>query len=451
MDSLRQVWSKSKLFRILLIIGVIYGVTRLAAQIWLSTEHMLPGQSETQIIPNDLQDYMNAATRLLNHEALYPPTDKMEYYQYPPIFALVIRPLLWISPEFNFIFNFFLRLAGYWILYIWWGRIFKRAKIKNISEIWGWMLPLWIVFGAFWSDLSYMNIYIITAMFATLFIDSILSENLFTSILWLTVLLQTKPHWAFALAVPMLLGRWRFFFKLLLATIIVNAAIFAGFLLVVGPAYGWQQLLTYPHFLASLSSSFPWRTMEMGFIGYNHSIMQIIIFLEGKSTGSIRLVIIFKFLLLVPLIIVCIRQFIHPAKRSGYEVPILALGLTFAVYLAIFIMLDMVWELSLGCAMFAFLLATHTAKRISRSVIWIAFIPYAFVDFWQFISYLVFGDKIITPNGYILSDYSIYFPIVMLMILIFYAVLIVFLLPKQEPNLLFRQDNSTLVKENLPA
>jgi hypothetical protein len=385
---------------------------------------MLPGQSETQIIPNDLQDYMDAAIRLVNHEALYPPTDKMEYYQYPPVFALAIRLLLWIPPAVNFTISFLLRLVGYVILYIGWGRIFRRTKIKRAIEMWVWTLPIWLVFSTFWSDLAYMNIYIITAVFATLFIDAILGENLFLSVLWLTILLQTKPHWAFALAIPILLGRWKFFSKLLLATVVINVAIIAGFLLVVGPAYGWQQWLDYPQFLASLSGSFPWRTLEMGFMGYNHSIMQIVVFLLGKSAGSVRLATTIKLLLLAPLAVVCVRQLLHPAKRSGYEIPELAIGLTFVLYLGVFIWMDMVWELSLGCAIFAFLLIPDERGRGSRALLWLVFIPYTLIDLWQIVSYAIFGDKIITPNGYVLTDYSVYIPVVMIVILVFYGFLI---------------------------
>jgi hypothetical protein len=300
------------------------------------------------------------------------------------------------------------------------------------------MFPIWLVFSAFWSDLTYMNIYLITAMFATLFIDGILRENLFLSVLWLTILAQTKPHWAFALAIPILLGRWKFFVKLFLITALVNSAIIACFLLIVGPAYGWQQIIEYPRFLASLSTSFPWRGLETGFIGYNHSILQIVIFLLGKSTRSFRVGLIIKLLLLVPVIIVCIRQLLHPAKCTGYETPELALGLTFALYLGVFIWLDMVWELSMGCAVFTFLLMIHEKENILRILLWIVFLPYILVDFWQIVSYAIFGDQVVTQSGYLLTDYSAYFPIVMLVILVFYTILLrsIWITPKTklQPN-----------------
>ncbi len=424
MDAFRQIWSRSKIYRVILVLTLVYFPVRTAAQLWLAVERQLPGQSQTQMIPNDLQDYMNAAARLVNHEPLYTPTHKMEYYQYPPAFALAIRPILWLPQGVNFALNFVLRLAGYLVFYLWWGRIFRKSGSSRAVELWAWTLPLWLVFSAFWADLSYMNIYLLTAMFATLFIDAVLAENLPLSVLWMTILLQTKPQWAFALAVPLLLGRWKFFLKLLAGGTVVNLLITGIFLLAVGPTYARQQILAYPAFLASLSTSFPWRGPATGFIGYNHSIMQIVMFVFGVSGSSYYLALIIKLLLLVPLVVVCIRNLVRPARRRGYEVPELALGLAFVLYLGVFIWLDMVWELSLGCAVFIFLLASQRENKGPRVLAWVVFMPYVLIDLWQFITYAIVGSQVVDANGYILTDYSIYIPVVMIVILVFYGILV---------------------------
>jgi hypothetical protein len=426
MITLRHLWATSKLFRIFLIITSVYTCLRIAGQIYLMQQRMLPGQSETQLIPNDMQDYIDAATRLANHEYLYPvTTDYGKYYQYSPIFALAISPFLSVPPSINLSLNFILRLIGYAILFIWWGRIFQKAKWTRALEIWAWSLPLWLVFSAFWSDLTYMNIYILTALFCTLFIDAILEENLGLSILWLTILLQTKPFWAFALAVPLLLGRWKFFIKLLVGGLVTTAATGAVFLLVVGPSYGWQQLTGFIHFLATLNNNFPWRGPDAGLLGYNHSITQIVVFLFGISRASFNAAILIKTILLIPLIILGIKNILHPARRPGYEVTELALGLVFGLYLGVFIWVDMVWEASLGIAAFIYLLALLDNKKVSKVVIWVAFLPYALIDLWQIISYAVLGDSAFVANGeYLVTDYSYYIPIVMILILVFYGILI---------------------------
>ena len=427
MGSLRSVWSRSKLFRILLVIAFTIAVLRLAAQVYLSVERMLPGQSETQIIPNDLQDYLDAATRLAQRLPLYPVTsDYGKYYQYPPVFALVMQPFLALPPGLDYLLNFILRLAGYALLYFCWGRIFQRARLEKALDCWAWTLPIWLVFSAFWSDLTYMNIYILSALFFTLLVDAVMAENLLLSLLWLTVLLQTKPFWAIAALLPLLLGRYKFFIRIFLAGLVVNAFLVGAFLLMVGPAYGWQQHVGFIQFLAALDRNFPWRLAASGFLGYNHSILQVAIFLLGNSSATFRLAVVIKIVLLLPLVVLCVRSFLHPARRAGYEAPELALGLAFALYLGVYIWLDMVWEVSLGCAIFVFLLAQFDAQKVTRALLWLVFLPYVLIDLWQIGSYAILGDSIFLPGGeYIRTDYSMYIPIVMIVVLVFYGLILV--------------------------
>lgn len=421
MQHLRQVWSSSKVFRIILIAAFIYASLRLIAQIWLMSEHMLPGQSETQIFPNDLQDYITGSARLANHASLYVQNGRMEFYQYPPVYAFVFMIFLWLPPILTLTLLFLLHLAAYYFLYICWNRIFEHIEIKQASEILAWTLPVWLVFSAFWSDLAFMNIYIITALFATLFIEAVINENLAWSVIWFSILFQTKPHWTFALAVPLLLGQWRFFSKLLFTGILMNAAIIGSFLLIVGPAYGWQQHIDYIYFLAGMRDAFPWRTMADGFLGYNHSITQIVVFLLGLSPNSMQLATTIKILLLIPLFVVCAFYLIHPPKRAGHEIPQVALDMAFLLYLGVFIWADMVWEVSLSIAIFAYLFTTLKTSAL-KNIIWIVFLPYALVDFWQLVSYGIFGDAILLPGGYVATDPTIYFPLIMVVILVFYGI-----------------------------
>jgi hypothetical protein len=51
-----------------------------------------------------------------------------------------------------------------------------------------------------------------------------------------------------------------------------------------------------------------------------------------------------------------------PGDQTGSEIPETALALIFTFYLAAFIWLDMVWELSLGIVIFGYLLATSEQK-----------------------------------------------------------------------------------------
>jgi hypothetical protein len=172
-----------------------------------------------------------------------------------------------------------------------------------------------------------------------------------------------------------------------------------------------------------MPSIFPWRGPDTPFLGYNHSIMQIVIYILGSTPNTMRLATGVKVLLLVPLAIVALRHLFRPVNQPSRDVPKLGLDLAFVLYLGAFIWLDMVWELSLGIAVFTYLLAT-LGKRNAKVLAWSVFLPYALVDFWQLVSFAVFGTDVIAPGPYILTDPSIYIPLVMIVILTFYTLLL---------------------------
>jgi hypothetical protein len=280
---------------------------------------------------------------------------------------------------------------------------------------------LWLVFGAFWTDLSFLNVYIIMALLATLLIEAILSENLGWAVVWVSVILQMKPQWAFALVLPLLLGKHRFFFKLILSTIAAYAAVASFTIIAAGPTYGLEQYVAYFRLLPNISANFPWHTPGMPFLGYNHSIAQVIIYLFGKSAESFQLALVLKALILLPLAVLALRFVMRTPQVSSPAV--LKLDLAFALYTSAFIWLDVMWELSLAIAVFTYLLAT-TKERNRRVLIWIVFLPYALTDAWQFVSFMIFGPSIIIPGPMILTDFSIYVPLTMILTVVFYGLLV---------------------------
>ncbi len=431
-EYLRQSWSRSKIFRIILVIAVIYTVLRLAVQgVYLATllvPENLPEWvgAEEPMIPADLQIYLNAAKHLQLRQDLYLKGSLArleDHYPYAPSFALAFMPFLWFSPNTVAVIHTLLHIIAYGLLYVWWGRIFHRLGLDQANEMLSWTLPVWLVFSAFWGDLGYLNIYLIMTLFGTLFIDAILDERLGWSLFWLSIILQIKPHWAFAAAVPLLLGRHRFFIKLVVLTVITCIVITGLTILITGPTYGWQQYVDYVQFLARLSRDFPWRGPDAPFLGYNHSIVQIVVYTLGLTPNTMRLATGIKVLLLVPLAIVGLRHLFRPADQPGRTVPKLGLDLAFVLYLGAFIWLDMVWEVSLGIAVFVYLLATLEGRN-AKILVWSVFLPYALVDLWQVLSFAVFGMDVIAPGPYILTDPSIYLPLVMIVILTFYTLLL---------------------------
>jgi hypothetical protein len=151
--------------------------------------------------------------------------------------------------------------------------------------------------------------------------------------------------------------------------------------------------------------------------------MQIVLYYLGVTAANMRLATIIKLILLLPLGWISLKFLRNPSNKAGSEIPETALALVFSLYLGAFIWLDMVWELSLGVVIFAYLLATSEQRSI-RVMLWILFAPYALLDIWRLISYLGFGDSVLYQGAYVLTDPLIYIPWIMMILLFFYAILL---------------------------
>ena len=429
MNSIRECWSTSKAYRVALIAAIVYAFLRLLIQIYLFNDAMQPAAiAQGAQVSADLQlSYIPAAEHFRAGQDLYlkGSLEILEYhFPYSPAFAFFFMPILLLPLKVLVPLLVIVHILAYVLLYIWWDRIFEKNNLHSVAMMWARMLPLFLVFTVFWDDLAYMNIYLIVALFSTFLIDAILQEKLAPAIFWLgAVILPIKPHWAFALAVPLLLGRFRFFFKLLVGSILAYLAVAGITILAGGVDYGLRQYQDYFGFLARLSRDFPWWGPDKPFLGYNHSIMQIVLYYLGVSAANMRLATIIKLLFLVPLGLISLKFLRARIDKPGYEAPETALALTFAFYLGAFIWLDMVWELSLALVIFAYLLAT-TGQKSTKTVLWILFAPYALLDIWRLVSYLALGDRVLYEGSYVLTDPLIYVPWIMVILLVFYALLL---------------------------
>ena len=429
MKYIKTQWSQSRAYRVLLILAVIYALLRLAIQIFLFSDAMRPeAVAEGVQVSADLQQsYIASAQHFQAREDLYlkGSLEHVEaHYLYSPAFAFFFAPLLLLPLQVLLPVMVIIHILVYALLYIWWQRIFEQNNLTNISSQWAGLLPLYLVFSPFWDDLSYMNTYIIVALFATFLIDAILQERLGWASFWLgAVILPIKPHWAFALVLPLLLGRYRFFFKLLVGAAIVSLLVAGITILAGGVAYGFRQYQEYFGFLSRISHDYPWWGPDKPFLGYNHSIMQIVLYALGVSAANMRLATILKLILLLPVGWVSLKFLRNPSHKAGNEVPETALALVFVFYLGAFIWLDMVWELSLGMVIFAYLLAT-TEQKGTRTLLWALFGPYALLDIWRLLSFMAGGDAVLYDGAYVLTDPFIYIPWIMLILLVFYAILL---------------------------
>jgi len=426
---IKQCWRESKAYRILLVAAIVYAVLRLAIQIFLFSDALKPGAIvEGAQVSADLQEsYIPAAQHFQAGEDLYlkGSLEVLEFhFPYSPAFAFFFMPILLLPLNTLVPILLILHIMAYGTFYIWWSHIFQKNNLQNVAKVWAWTLPLFLVFSPFWDDLAYLNIYFITALFATFLIDAVIHERLGWSIFWLgAVILPIKPHWGFAAALPLLLGRYRFFFKLIMGSIIAYLAVAGITIFGGGLDYGIRQYQDYFGFLARLSRDFPWWGPDKPFLGYNHSVMQIVLYYLGVSAANMRLATLIKLLLLLPLGLIGLKFLRHPLGNAGNQFPEIALVWAFALYLGAFIWLDMVWELSLSLVIFAYLLATIQQKWI-RILLCGLFGPYALLDIWRLASYIGFGDSILYEGAYVLTDPFIYIPWIMIILLVFYVLLL---------------------------
>lgn len=431
MQYIREYWSRSKSYRVLLTLAIIYAVMRLIMQVFFFEAAM---NSETvavgDVVSQDLRkSYAVSAQHFQVREDLYlkgslEDVNIAAHYLYSPAFAFFFAPILLLPLQSLLPLLLIIHVAAYALLYVSWGQIFEQNNLFHIARQWARLLPLYLVFCAFWDDLAFMNMYILVALFATFFIEAILYEKLGWAAFWLgAALLPIKPHWAFALALPLLLGRYRFFLKLLVGAGLAYLTVAGITIIAGGLEYGIQQYQDYFSFLIRLTSAYPWWGPDKPFLGYNHSIMQIVLYSLGVSTANMRLATIIKLILLLPLGWISLKFLLNPAKQAGSEIPGTALALVFVLYLGAFIWLDMVWELSLSMVIFGYILAT-SKEKYTHILLWIVFGPYAIVDIWRSLTYIAFRDDIVYQDVYVLTDPFIYVPWIMLVLLVFYAILL---------------------------
>jgi hypothetical protein len=406
----RVLFQSSKPFRILLTIAAVYFLLRFAVDVAYLVVNVQQYGGRT-----DLTDYLSGALNFHNRLPLYNPgpVKVWEFYRYSPFFALAFAPFLWISPVAAMVIHTLLHLPIYALLYLAWGRLFARLHLDTTLNALAWSLPLWLVFDGFWSNLALLNIYILTALVATLLLEAVLFERLGRSLLWLAILLQVKPQWAFPLVIPLFFGRWKFFLKLVFLAAGVYLAVMGVVLLSAGPGYAIQQYRDYLHLLLNMPAYLPWRTLEQGFLGYNHSLRAVAYFGLGQLLSVDALVGTGKLLLLAPLGMVALRCWRRPFNRPGCEAPGRALELSFLFYLGAFLWLGELWELSLSIVLFVYWLAV-TRSRPARAVAWVLFLPYALLDLWRILSVAIFGMNVIRPDAYITTDPATYFPVILI-------------------------------------
>jgi hypothetical protein len=426
MIAIKQVWSKSKWYRVALVAAIIWFVLRLAVQV-IYASGMMPELTGEDGLPMDVPVYLGAAQKFIAGQGLYPDdlSDSTFHYPYSPPFAMLSTVLLLFSPQAIALGGTFLSVGIYALLYVKWMQIFERLSLPGVVEKMAYTLPVWLIFSAFWGLVVYLNIGIFVALVATLLVEGILQERLKRSAALASFLLVSKVMWLFPLGLPLLLGRRKFFGQLLGLSALFYAGLVGVSMLVAGPGYILQQYADYFVHLQRIASEFPWHVRDaIPFLGYNHSIKQVFVFLLGAHPWVLGLATLVKILILLPFGLLCWRLLRTPPTQDFHA---LKLTLVFCLYLAAFIWLDIVWEVLLGIAIFPFVLSI-LEKTWHKWLVWSLFLLYAFVDLIQFFSYIFGGDSLVVMQGaYVLSDPSLHLPLTMLVILVFYTFLLTYL------------------------
>jgi hypothetical protein len=399
-ETLRQQWRNSNSFRVWTILAVIGSVINIALVALLQLEIIA---FEDAPPANDLKIYLEAGNRFLQREDLYiAPRPDFGLYAYSPTFAMLVSLLTFLPYKVVWIVDALLHIIIYWAIYWRWFTIFRQQRLDSAAEALVRLFPLWIIFTGLLYEIAYMNIYIFTAFVATLLIEAMLYQQTGKAILWLAVLLPIKPQWAFALGIPFLLGRWRFLAKVAIGGLLAYAAIFIVTTLITG-SYALQQYREYVQFLGSIPYTFVWNTLSKdGHIGYNNSIMQLVVFFTNNAPYSVGLPTAIKILLSLPLIAIYWRVRRDAAQQAT---PDFTLEWAFALYLLAFLWLDVVTELTFGIVIYTYLLGTLPSQRL-KNIVRLVFLPYALTLIWITVTgiasfMLPLSDMIVDPSLFI--------------------------------------------------
>ena len=403
----------------LAIIGCIIGVRFNAAGLAGAPEFGLPG---TFIFPgNDLVVYLKAGQAILDGANPYTntPWPDPAVYHYSPAAAWCIAQVLRLATILAGALPFrvlaYLHLALIvgalplaWLVW----RAALREFFPDSTRVMAAWLPLWLVYSQWFADQNFLNIYTFLMVLSGALLLAVARERTGIAVALAVLILQTKPHYAFPIVLPLLLGQWRYCVKLLTATVAAYALVAGIAILAVGPVYGATLYGEYLRFLTSIAQNYPWGSY---YLGYNHSWYSILHWLFGTQPWTPAVVVALKLATFAPLGWLTwrwLRQ--RPADRAAG-----ALGLTFALHLWTMTLLDQLWELSLAIVVAGYLTVAGS-PRVQRLAVAIG-APFALLGLMQ-----LAGWKLATVVGRSIDqlDITALMPVIMAAVLGLYALLV---------------------------
>lgn len=432
--SVRRLFHDSLWYRLFLILALVLFLIRVGVHgVYLTTLYQPEAHADifegleddnTVMVPFDLEVYLTAARNVQLQKSIYPAPDFDDpmIYQYSPTFAWLISLFLWVPVPVLLSVISIVYIMGILGLFVLWMRVFNDFHLLKQRDTLIRLLPLWLLYSGFWSDLGYMNVYILICVLTTLLIYFVIQENLLPAVFVLVLILLIKPHFAFAAVIPIIFKRFRFFVRMVVGAVFGYFLISGITILIVGPDYGLDLYQAYYDFLIHLSSRFPYFAGGVnGLLGYNHSIKQVVNHYSSNAPWAHLVADIFKWVLLIPLLASLIEVFRKAEPEPIMKRPNLAISVAFLLYLGVFIWLDVVWELTFIIVVFIHLLSSEK-QLLVRILMWVWFGLYALVDLWQLISLGLFGYDILAGGDFIRTDPYYYFPGLLVLLLIIYLV-----------------------------
>lgn len=382
-DTLVQQWKTSPRYRVGLVFALAYFIFRLIINYSWQMKWLIVKGWPSSI---DLRLFWDTGLKFRAQQDLYfKPLMNFSMFIYAPPFALLTSLISRIPYEVVHALYTLLIPVTYAVLYFRWFKLFERYGCEKVAWQMVCWLPVWLISSAIMYDATYMNIYTVMALLATLLLEAVLDEKLRWALLWLVFILPTKPHWAFALGIPFLRRRWRFGLKLLVGSVVVYILTIGITLLLGGYHYVFHQYSVYVHTLESLPRNVPWRTLShRQHMDYNHSLMQVVVFFLGVHTRSFAITTILKVILWLPLVSagwLTLRR--RVPQPSGWQ-----LEWAMALYAAVFILIDVMHEVTLVLILFTYLhvtLQNRALKWLLHLVVW----PYLLADFLNLVTYSV--------------------------------------------------------------
>lgn len=424
---------KPKWFKILLVITSIYFIFRVIAQqaVHLGLLDLGLDPEVTLWFGRDLRIVVTAALRLAERGNTYylgEWGEGFDIYNYTPFYALLISQIATRLPfNIHAFLHGFITIAAYIFLFLSWLKIFPKMGLSQVNAIMISFLPLWLIYEGFWSDLILLNMYIPLTLVASWLFVFIWQEKLIPAAILLVLILQVKPQWAFALALPLVLGNFSFFIKLLLLTVSGYLGVILATTLWLGWDYGIVQYQDYYTMLSIAPLKITWHGPDE-FIGYDHSIAQIYFYLFGYTPEAWLTVRFIKLALIIPFGIIVFISWLRCRRGQVVQLqPSQILEVYFALYFVAFIWLNLVWEITFAIILFIYLWGMAT-KSWEKWVFAVPFLIYAVADLWRNIGVplaaAILGEKTLSTQGIpVWADPLFQLPIIMIVVLTGYILM----------------------------